>query len=92
MTDETTPGPGHNSIGSETLRAFIERIERLEDEKKALQEDIRAVFAEAKAGGFDPKIMRKVLRLRAMDAADRREEAALVDMYCHALGLDDLFA
>ncbi len=67
------------------LRAFIERIERLEEEKRALAGDIKEVYAEAKANGFEPKIMRQVVRLRKMDTAERQEQEALIDVYLNAL-------
>ncbi|MBZ6377973.1 DUF2312 domain-containing protein [Pacificimonas flava] len=72
---------------SEQLRLFIERIERLEEEKKAIADDIKLVYGEAKAEGFDPKTMRTVVRLRAMDKNDRQEQEALLDAYKAALGL-----
>ena len=72
---------------SEQLRLFIERIERLEEEKKAIADDIKLVYGEAKAEGFDPKTMRTVVRLRAMDKNDRQEQEALLDTYKAALGL-----
>lgn len=81
---------GHNSYGGiegTHLRQYIEKIERLNEEKQAIAEDIKEVFAEAKATGFDPKIMRKVIALRKKDAADREEEETLLDIYCHALGM-----
>ena len=68
-------------IAGDQLRAYIERIERLEEEKAALAADVREVFAEAKGNGFDVKIMRQVLRLRKMDGDDRAEEEALLDIY-----------
>jgi uncharacterized protein (UPF0335 family) len=74
-------------VAGERLRAFIQRIEKLEEEKKALSDDIREVFAEAKGNGFDPKIMRHVLRLRKMDSGDRQEEEALIETYLAALGM-----
>lgn len=74
-------------VAGERLRAFIQRIEKLEEEKKALSDDIREVFAEAKGNGFDPKIMRHVLRFRKMDAGDRQEEEALLETYMAALGM-----
>jgi uncharacterized protein (UPF0335 family) len=67
------------------LRALIERIERLEEEKAALTADIREVYAEAKGNGFDVKILRKVVRLHGQDRAERDEEAALLELYLHAL-------
>jgi uncharacterized protein (UPF0335 family) len=75
-------------ITAEQLRSYIERIERLEEEKKVLAEDIKNVFLEAKGNGFDVKIMRQVLRLRKMDRDDRAEQESLLDLYLHALGMD----
>ena len=69
------------------LRAFIERIERLEEEKKALSDDIKDVYAEAKGNGFDVKIMRRIVALRKQDADKRREEEEILDLYMHALGM-----
>ncbi len=74
-------------IAADRLRSLIERIERLEEEKKALSGDIRDVFAEAKSAGFDVKIMRAVLKLRKMNAADRDEQEFLLDTYRKALDL-----
>lgn len=74
-------------IAGDRLKSFIERIERLEEEKKALAEDIKEVFAEAKGVGFDTKIMRKVLKMRKMDQAELDEEEALVDLYLRAIGM-----
>ena len=70
------------------LRSFIERIERLEEEKQALMADIREVFAEAKAQGYDVKIMRQVLKLRKMDRDDRAEEETLLEVYKRSLGIE----
>ena len=78
---------GHNS-GGDRLRLFIERIERLAEEKKGIADDIRDVFAEAKANGYDAKIMREAIRLRKMEANDRAEYEAVLDTYKSALGLD----
>ncbi len=69
------------------LRLLIERIERLEEEKKGIADDIRDVYAEAKAVGYDPKIMRQVVRLRKMDNNDRQEMEMVLDTYKAALGL-----
>lgn len=74
-------------VASEQLRSFIERIERLEEEKAGLAADIREVFAEAKSQGFDTKIMRQVIKLRKMEDHDRREQEELVDLYLQALGM-----
>ena len=69
------------------LRLLIERIERLEEEKKGIADDIRDVYAEAKAVGYDPKIMRQVVRLRKMDTNDRVEQETILDTYKAALGI-----
>jgi uncharacterized protein (UPF0335 family) len=71
----------------EQLRALVERIERLEEEKAALAGDIREVYAEAKAQGFDAKTLRRVVSLRRQDAAQRQEQEALLDVYMNALGM-----
>ena len=68
------------------LKSFIERIERLEEDKAAIAADLKEVFAEAKGEGFDTKIIRKVVRLRKQDKAKRQEEEALVDLYLSAIG------
>lgn len=74
-------------IAGDALKAYIERIERLEEEKAAIAADIREVYAEAKGQGFDPKIMRQVYRMRKMDSADREEQEYLVEIYKRALGM-----
>ena len=74
-------------ITAEQLKAYMERIERLEEEKAAMVADIKEVFAEAKANGFDAKIRRQVLKLRKMDSNDRAEQEALLDLYMSALGM-----
>ena len=76
-------------IAAERLRAFVERIERLEEEKAALTADIREVYGEAKATGFDVKTLRRVVGLRKLEQSDRREQEALLDLYKRALGLED---
>ncbi|CAB5079583.1 Azospirillum phage Cd, Gp10 [uncultured Caudovirales phage] len=72
---------GHNSAAADELTALIERVERLEEEKKALAEDIKAVFAEAKMTGFDVKAMRRVLAERKIELAERKERRAMFDLY-----------
>ena len=74
-------------IASERLQSFVERLERLEEEKAALSEDIKEVYSEAKSGGFDIKIIRQIVRLRKMNTADRREQEELLDLYKDALGM-----
>jgi uncharacterized protein (UPF0335 family) len=69
------------------LKAFVERIERLEEEKKALADDIRDVYAEAKANGFDVKALRTIVRMRKEDADERKEHEAILETYLHALGM-----
>lgn len=82
------PAAGNTGgIAADILRSYIERIERLEEEKKALGADIREVYAEAKGNGFEPKIMRKLVALRRMDQADRMEEEELLDLYRAAVGV-----
>jgi uncharacterized protein (UPF0335 family) len=75
------------TVAADQLRLFIERIERLEEEKKAMADDIRDVYAEAKANGYDTKTMRAVVRLRRMEAHTRQEMDALLETYRAALGL-----
>ena len=79
-------------IAAEQLRSLIQRIERLEEEKTNLATDIREVYAEAKANGFEPKIMRQVIKLRKMERADRQEQEALLDLYMHAVEAVDAAA
>jgi uncharacterized protein (UPF0335 family) len=69
------------------LKAFVERIERLEEEKKAIADDIRDVYGEAKSNGFDVKALRTIVRLRKQDADERREHDAILETYMHALGM-----
>ncbi|HMK70505.1 MAG TPA: DUF2312 domain-containing protein [Xanthobacteraceae bacterium] len=78
--------PAHR-FAKDHLKAFVERIERLEEEKKAIAEDIRDVFAEAKANGFDVKALRSVVRLRKQDINERKEQEAILETYLHALGM-----
>ena len=76
-----------SAIAADRLRSFVERIERLEEERSALSADIREVYSEAKGVGFDTKILRQVVRLRKMDNADRQEQEELLTIYKEALGL-----
>ncbi len=82
------PGIGHNETADDRLRLLIERIERLEEEKKGLADDIKDVYLEAKSVGYDVKTMRKIVVLRKMDKDARREAEAILDLYKRALGLD----
>ncbi|RVU39692.1 DUF2312 domain-containing protein [Hwanghaeella grinnelliae] len=74
-------------VTGERLRSYIERIERLEEEKQALADDIKEVFAEAKGTGFDVKVMRKIIRMRKQDLNERKEEEALLETYMAAIGM-----
>ena len=76
-----------DNVSAEQLRQFIERIERLEEEKRAFSDDIKDVYAEAKSTGFDAKTMRKIIGLRKMEAHHRQEADALMETYRTALGL-----
>ena len=81
--------PGHNSAATDDrLRLLLERIERLEEEKKGIADDIKDVYAEAKAVGYDAKIMKQIVRLRKMNPDDRREQDMLLETYKNAVGLD----
>jgi uncharacterized protein (UPF0335 family) len=82
---EEDGGPAGVNAGH--LKAFIERVERLEEEKRAISDDIKDVYAEAKGTGFDPKIMRKIVSIRRQDNDKRREEAEILDLYLAALGM-----
>ena len=75
------------AIAKSQIRSIVERIERLEEEKKAIADDIKEVYAEAKANGFDTKTLRKVVALRKKDAEERQEEEAMLDLYMSALGM-----
>jgi len=76
------------SVAADQLKAFIERIERLEDEKAGISGDIKEVFDEAKANGFDTKVMRRLISLRKKDKTERQEEEAILELYMQALGMN----
>tara|TARA_E500000331_G_scaffold343366_1_gene378106 strand:+ start:361 stop:621 length:261 start_codon:yes stop_codon:yes gene_type:complete len=76
-----------DGVPEERLRSFVERIERLEEEKKALSDDIREVYSEAKGTGFDIKVLRQIILLRKMDSSDRSEMEAILDIYKRVLGM-----
>jgi len=76
-----------DTVAAGQLRAFIERIERLEEEKKTISDDIKEVYAEMKGTGFDTKAVRTIIRLRKKDQAERQEEEAILDLYKAALGM-----
>ena len=85
MADEIAENS--QTVAAGQLRAFIERIERLEEEKQAIADDIKEVFAELKGTGFDTKAVRAIIRLRKKDQAERQEEEAILDLYKAALGM-----
>jgi uncharacterized protein (UPF0335 family) len=74
-------------FAKDQLKAFVERVERLEEEKKAIADDVRDVYAEAKANGYDVKALRTVIRLRKQDVNERKEQEAILETYLHALGM-----
>jgi uncharacterized protein (UPF0335 family) len=74
-------------FAKDQLKAFVERVERLEEEKKAIADDIRDVYAEAKGNGYDVKTLRVVVRLRKQDVNERKEQEAILETYLHALGM-----
>lgn len=74
-------------VARDQLRSFVERIERLEEEKKTIADDIKDVYGEAKSMGYDAKVLRKVVAIRRLDQNDRLEQEAILDTYLHALGM-----
>ncbi len=77
----------HTRFAKDQLKAFVERIERLEEEKKATSDDIRDVYAEAKGNGYDVKALRTIVRMRKQDADERKEQETILETYLHALGM-----
>ena len=86
MADDSASVDVLNGAAQTRLRTIIERVERLEEDKAAVMNDMKEVFAEAKGEGFDVKILRKIVRLRKQDPAKRLEEEALIDLYLSAIG------
>ncbi len=86
--EKEQPEAANTRFAKDQLKAFVERIERLEEEKKTISDDIRDVYAEAKSTGYDAKTMRAIVRLRKMEKHDRLEAEALLETYKAALGLD----
>ena len=80
-------GRNDTSVDHTQLKSFVERIERLEEEKSTIADDIKDVYAEAKANGYDTKIMRQVIRIRKQDKSEREEMEALLELYMQALGM-----
>ncbi len=79
--------PASTRFAKDQLKSIVERIEKLEEEKKATSDDIRDVYAEAKGNGFDAKALRTIVRMRKMDVDERREQQDVLDTYLHALGM-----
>lgn len=86
-THDVDESEATGEFAADRLRSFIERIERLDEEKQALMADIREIFAEAKGNGFDVKVIRSILRLRKLETSDREEQDALLDLYRSTLGV-----
>ena len=84
---ETTDAASQGNIAADRLRSIIERIERLEEERKALGSDIRDIYSEAKSAGFDVKVLRQLIRIRKQEPADVEEQETLLDVYRRALGM-----
>ncbi|MBO0902703.1 DUF2312 domain-containing protein [Jiella sonneratiae] len=84
---QTSENVAESSVASDELRSFIERIERLEEEKKTISDDIKDVYGEAKSRGYDAKVLRKVVSIRKQDANERAEMDAILDVYLQALGM-----
>lgn len=78
-------------IAKDQLKSFVERIERLEEERKVIADDVKDVYAEAKSSGFDVKALRAVIRLRKQDEEERKEQESILDVYLNALGMGPLF-
>lgn len=85
MSDDVSSAT--TGIARDQLRSIVERIERLEEEKKTISDDIKEVYGEAKGNGFDVKTLRQVVRLRKQDREERAEQEAILDLYLHALGM-----
>ena len=78
---------GHNSVSKEQLRTIVERIERLDEEKKTISDDIRGIYKEADGNGFDVKALRTIVRMRKQDASERQEQETILETYMRAMGM-----
>lgn len=87
QTEAFTPEEDGRAVAAEELKQFIERIERLEEEKKAIADDVKDVYSEAKGRGFDTKAIRGIIKLRSKEPHEREEEEAILDLYKSALGM-----
>ena len=81
------PQSSPESVAQDQIRTIIERIERMEEEKRAITDDIKEIYAEAKGNGFDTKVLRQIVRIRKQDASERMEQEALLELYMAALGM-----
>jgi len=86
VADGSAGVEGATTVAADRLRSFIERVERLEEEKAAIMNDVKEIYAEAKGEGYDVKTLRQVVRIRKIDRAERQEQEALLDLYLAALG------
>lgn len=86
--DLETGGNNVETVAAAELRQFIERVERLEEEKTTISDDIKEVYAESKGRGFDNKIIKQIIRLRKQDANERKEQDAILELYMNALGME----
>lgn len=86
MADGSAGVEGATTVAADRLRSFIERVERLEEEKAAIMNDVKEIYAEAKGEGYDVKTLRQVVRIRKMDRAERQEQEAILELYLSALG------
>ena len=84
---KSKPQSSPESVAQDQIRAIIERIERMEEEKRAITDDIKEIYAEAKGNGFDTKVLRQIVRIRKQDASERAEQEALLELYMSALGM-----
>jgi uncharacterized protein (UPF0335 family) len=85
--EQEVPDPDVGGIASDRLRSFIERVERLEEERKALSDDIKDIFTEAKSARFEVKVVRQIIRIRKQEPAEVEEQETLLDLYRRALGM-----
>lgn len=83
---------GDNSLAVDVLKTTIARVEKLEEEKQGLSDDIREVYSEAKGNGLDPKIIKQIVKMRKLDESERAEQIAIMRVYCEALGITDPFS
>jgi uncharacterized protein (UPF0335 family) len=84
---KSKPQSSPESVAQDQIRAIVERIERMEEEKRAIADDIKEIYAEAKGNGFDTKVLRQIVRIRKQDASERAEQEALLELYLTALGM-----